>query len=237
MPTEKLTEKSVYEKRWQFAIKTDKVQLGNLQINIEFLEQTGLIQPNIKALELGGGSGSLASFLHGQGISVIGSDISQTAIEYAQKLHPDVEFRAHSADELPYQDSTFDIVMSFDVLEHLSNVDRHLCEVSRVLKPGGYYLLQTPNKFSNVIFETLKSRSTDWKRYHPSLHFFGQLKRRLMKNGFNPQFVKMNTMNEYAVNKFKGVGLPGFLFRWINFRYLPFRLQTNFYVIAKKASG
>ena len=222
------------ERSWQDAIERGITNRGNLQVNLDFLKQTGLINAHQKVLELGCGTGNLAHFLRTTGVAVIGSDIAQTAINHARQCYPDMDFRAHSAEELPYEDGSFDIVMSFDVLEHLPNVDQHLREVRRVLKPGGCYLLQTPNKLSNAVFETLKCRSLEWKRYHPSLHFFGQLKKRLTGNGFRCQCIKMNTMNEFAVNKIKKIGLPGWLFAWINFRYLPFRLQTNFYVIAQK---
>ena len=225
---------SALERSWQHAIQTGKTDRGNLQINIQFLKETGLLGNNKRVLELGCGSGSLASILHKKGVSIIASDIAQTAIDQARKLHPDIEFQTHSAEALPYDDQTFDIVMSFDVLEHLPNVNQHLHEVYRVLKPSGFYLFQTPNKFSNSIFETLKCRSLEWKKYHPSLHFYGQLRRRLYRNGFLFRCIKMNTMNDFAVNKIKKVGLPGWLFSWINFRYMPYRLQTNFYVLAQK---
>lgn len=234
MCQDKTKENPVYERRWEHAINSGRIQLGNLQTNFDFLERTGLIATDKKLLELGCGSGQLASFLQKKSVSIIASDISETAIEHARKLHPEVDFRAHSAEELPYKDNSFDIVMSFDVLEHLPNVDQHLCEVQRVLKPNGHYLLQTPNKLSNATFETLKCRSMAWKKFHPSLHFYGQLRRRLNRNGFSFRCVKMNTMNEFAIKKIKKIGLPGWLFAWINFRYMPFRLQTNFYVIAQK---
>lgn len=231
------TESSAQECSWKHAIEIGKIDRGNLQVNVDFLDQTGLITNGKQVLELGCGSGTLASILLEKGVSIIGSDIAQSAINHARKLHPDMEFQTHSAEKLPYHDQMFDIVLSFDVLEHLPRVDQHLSEVRRVLKPDGYYLFQTPNKLSNAIFETLKCRSMVWKKFHPSLHFYGQLRRRLERNGFQTRFVKMNTMNEYAVNKFNRVGLPGFLFRWIDFRYMPYRLQTNFYVIAQKKFG
>jgi ubiquinone/menaquinone biosynthesis C-methylase UbiE len=224
------------ERSWQHGIPSGITNRGNLQVNLDFLEQTGLLSAGQKALELGCGTGNLASCLQSQGILMVASDISETAIEHARRIHPEIAFRIHAAEELPYDDGAFDLVMSFDVLEHLSNVDQHLNEVYRVLKNNGYYLLQTPNKFCNAAFETLKCRSMEWKKYHPSLHFYGQLKRRLKQNGFYSHFVKMNTMNEFAINKIKRIGLPGWLFSWINFEYMPFRLQTNFYVIAKKAA-
>jgi ubiquinone/menaquinone biosynthesis C-methylase UbiE len=225
------------ERSWQDAIERGISNRGNLQANLSFLKQTDLINANKKVLELGCGTGALAHFLHTTGTAVIGSDIAKTAIDHARKCYPETEFRTHSAEELPYEDGSFDIVMSFDVLEHLPNVDQHLREVRRVVKADGYYLLQTPNKLSNAIFETLKCRSLEWKKYHPSLHFFGQLKKRLTDHGFRCRCIKMNTMNEFAINKIKRIGLPGWLFAWINFRYLPFRLQTNFYIIAQKTEA
>ncbi|MHC5191610.1 MAG: class I SAM-dependent methyltransferase [Planctomycetota bacterium] len=234
-PTKK--EHAAAERGWQHAIKKGVSNRGNLQINLDFLEETHLINSAVKALELGCGTGNLAAHLQAQGVSMVAADISETAIEHARKTHPGIEFQTHPAEELPYDDNTFDAVMSFDVLEHLPDVDRHLSEVWRVLKPTGHYLLQTPNKLSNATFETLKCRSFEWKKYHPSLHFHGQLKRRLRKHRFDPKFIKMNTMNEFAVNKFKRIGLPGWCVSWINFRYLPFWLQTNFYLVAKKADN
>ena len=236
MSSDNHIDNSADERTWKYAIETGRINLGNLQVNIDFLKQTDLVYTNRKMLELGCGTGNLASFLYEKGVSVIASDIAQTAIDHARKLHPGIEFQVHSAEELPYSDQSFDIVLSFDVLEHLPRVNQHLSEVRRVLKPEGYYLFQTPNKLSNAIFETLKCRSMEWKKFHPSLHFYGQLRRRLNQNGFSFRCIKMNTMNEFAVNKIKKIGVPGWLFSWINFRYVPYRLQTNFYVIAQKTN-
>lgn len=234
MSPENTIDHSAFERRWEHAINSGRVQLGNLSLNIDFLEKTAQIEAGKKVLELGCGAGNLASWLKTKDVHVIASDISQTAVEHARQLHPDIEFRVHPAQDLPYEDHTFDIVMSFDVLEHLPDVDQHLSEVRRVLKPGGSYLLQTPNKLTNSVFETLHCRSMAWKKYHPSLHSYGQLRRRLNRHGFSFHCIKMNTMSEFMLKKIKKVGLPPCLFAWINFRYFPYRLQTNFFVIARK---
>ena len=75
---------------------------------------------------------------------------------------------------LPYPAATFDILISFDVFEHIPDSDAHLREVRRVLRPGGggggRYLLQTPNKWTNSVFETIRWRSlTAWRQDHCSL--------------------------------------------------------------------
>ena len=144
--------------------------------------------------------------------------------------------RSHegSATRLPFPDASFDAVLSFDLFEHIARVDRHVSEVHRVLKAGGYYLFQTPNKYSDVVFETLALRSLKWRRAHPSLHTPGQLRRRLESHGFDVRFVKMNPMNAYMRGKLKRLGPAAHLFEWIDFRKLPLGLQTNLYVIGQK---
>ena len=77
----------------------------------------------------------------------------------------------------------FDVVMSFDVLEHIPDSDRHLQEVRRVLRPGGHYVLQTPNKLTNAVFETIRWRSL--RHGAPTTARFGQLQRRLRAAGFS----------------------------------------------------
>ena len=136
---------------------------------------------------------------------------------------------------MPYENESFDIVLSFDLFEHIAKIDKHVSEVHRVLREGGHYLFQTPNKYSNMVFETLYHKSLKWRRAHPSLHSPGQLKRRLTKHGFKMQYVKMNPINEFTLDKLKKrFGILGNIFKRINFYRLPIFLQPNLYVIARK---
>ncbi|MEI8254066.1 MAG: class I SAM-dependent methyltransferase [Deltaproteobacteria bacterium] len=54
------------------------------------------------------------------------------------------DLRQGSVYELPYESGMFDLVLSFSVFEHLHEYDKALGEVSRVLKPGGLFLLGMP---------------------------------------------------------------------------------------------
>jgi SAM-dependent methyltransferase len=59
------------------------------------------------------------------------------------------------ATELPFKDETWDLVTSFDTLEHLIYPDKFLCECFRILKNGAYFILSTPNLaafLSRVVF-------------------------------------------------------------------------------------
>lgn len=53
-----------------------------------------------------------------------------------------------SAEDVPLDDSAFDIVISIDSLDHMPDVDRVLIEVSRLLKPNGYFIMSINNKGS-----------------------------------------------------------------------------------------
>jgi ubiquinone/menaquinone biosynthesis C-methylase UbiE len=227
-------QQDLYDTGWRGELERGKEQRGNLQTNLDFLAQTDLLKGGDRILEIGCGIGTVVHELSKQGYDAIGTDISPVAIEYGLKKYAPIKLEAQPAEELPYEDEAFDVVLSFDLFEHIARIDLHVSEVRRVLKGGGYYLFQTPNKCSNVIFETLAHRSLKWRRAHPSLHTAGQLRRRLARHGFETRFVKMDLRNEYTYRKFKKLGPLAPLVGRINFAKLPLVLQTNFYVVARK---
>jgi len=235
MMDEQLKEQQdLYDKSWGGGLDRGKEQRGNLQINLDFLVQTDRLEPSDRILEIGCGIGTIVFELSRQGYDVTGTDISSVAIEYGRSKYGDVRLEVQPAEELAFDDQAFDVVLSFDLFEHIALIDRHVAEVARVLKPEGYYLFQTPNKLSNAVFETLSHKSLKWRRYHPSLHTPGQLRRRLAKHGFEAHFVKMDPINEYTQAKLKKLGPLGSVVGRVNFTKLPLLLQTNLYVVAQK---
>jgi ubiquinone/menaquinone biosynthesis C-methylase UbiE len=227
-------QQELYDAGWCQELQAGKEERGNLQTNLEFLAQTNVLKPGDKVLEIGCGIGSVVFELSKQGYDVTGTDISNAAITYGLKKYGDIRLEVQPAETLPYEDKSFDIVLSFDLFEHIAQIDRHVSEVARVLRPGGSYLFQTPNKYSNATYETLWTKSLQWRRYHPSLHSPGQLRRRLAKHGFETRFIKMNPINEFTRKKLKKLGPVGWIIRHVNFRLLPLVLQTNLYVVAHK---
>jgi ubiquinone/menaquinone biosynthesis C-methylase UbiE len=108
-------------------------------------------------LELGCGSGDLTYKLLDNAARIVATDISQNAIELAERRRElwalsaeelgRIEFRQMSAVQLTLPDQQFDWVISTSMIEHLhpDDVDVHLGEVRRVLKPSGNYLIWCPN--------------------------------------------------------------------------------------------
>lgn len=227
-------QQELYDEIWRKGLEAGKEDRGNLRADLEFIAQTNLLKPTDKILEIGCGTGSVVFELSRQGYDIAGTDISREAIAYGLEKHGDIRLQVQPAEALQFADETFDVVLSFDLFEHIAQVDRHVSEVFRVLRDGGYYLFQTPNKYCNAIFATLSNRSLKWRRAHPSLHTPGQLRRRLSEHNFETRFVKMNTMNEFTIGKLRQLGPIGRIFERVNFRRLPLSLQTNLYVVARK---
>lgn len=227
-------QQELYDRGWRKELQAGKEERGNLQTNLEFLAQTDLLKPQDKILEIGCGIGTVVFELSEKGHDIVGNDISGEAIEYGRKKYSDIRLEVQAAETLPYEDESFDVVLSFDLFEHIAEIDKHISEVRRVLGPGGYYLFQTPNRYSNIIYETLWTKSLQWRRYHPSLHSPGQLRRRMARHGFETRFVKMNPINEFTEKKLEKLGPLGSILRRVDFRRMPLVLQTNLYVIANK---
>ena len=219
-------------------LKNGKIDRSNFDANIQFLEGTGLLKKDIRILEIGCGAGRLTNYLIQKGFDAIGFDISETLIKEGHSRYPDtLIFIASGGGDMPLKDSFFDIVLSFDVLEHIPDVDAHLSEVRRVLKSGGFYLFQTPNKLTNVPFEIIKNGSlTKHKAYHCYLQTFWSLKGLLAAHSFEFRFVKMPVMNGFMEQKIwrifgrARVGLS----RVVNPDRLPLPMRTNFYVYGAK---
>jgi len=227
-------QQELYDRGWRKELKAGKEERGNLQTNLEFLAQTDLLRPQDRILEIGCGIGTVVNELRSKGHDIAGIDISGEAIEYGRKKYGDIRLEVQAAETLPYEDEAFEVVLSFDLFEHIAAIDKHISEVRRVLRPGGYYLFQTPNRYSNIIYETLWTKSLQWRQYHPSLHSPGQLRRRMARHGFETQFVKMNPINKFTEKKLQKLGLLGNILRRVDFRRMPLVLQTNLYVISSK---
>lgn len=101
-----------------------------------------------RVLDAGCGSGYGAARLAMTASRVFAVDNSQEAIEHARRCYPmaNLHFLQASCISLPTPDSTFDLVVAFEVIEHLAQWGDFLAEMRRVLAPGGLFLVSTPNR-------------------------------------------------------------------------------------------
>ncbi|HEY0762861.1 MAG TPA: class I SAM-dependent methyltransferase [Pyrinomonadaceae bacterium] len=98
-----------------------------------------------RVLDLGCGNGRHAMYFARQGFSAAGIDVSEQAIEWAKDWASreglEIDFRVGDIENLPFDDSTVDVVVSHGVLDHvhMSTARKAATEVRRVLGPGGLF--------------------------------------------------------------------------------------------------
>jgi ubiquinone/menaquinone biosynthesis C-methylase UbiE len=106
-----------------------------------------LFAEGARVLDAGCGSGyGTAEFTHA--ISVVAVDVSAEAVAHARRTfsRPAVQFLQGALEALPFADGSFDLLVAFEVIEHLERWQEMLAEARRVLSPSGVLLVSTPNK-------------------------------------------------------------------------------------------
>ena len=112
-----------------------------------------------RALDVGTGTGQFALYLAGSGFVVTGIDLAENMISHAKQnagRHKlDIDFQIGDAERLEFEDNTFDVVVSRNLLWTLPNPQQAIFEWHRVMKPGAIL----------VVCDGLWMNYT-WKRIH-----------------------------------------------------------------------
>lgn len=112
-----------------------------------------------KVLDNGCGTGILFATLQNNDAQVIGLDISSEMLKYAKK-HADHLLLGNS-EQLPFKDSTFDVVFCRSLLHHLPNPQKAVDEIKRVLKPGKDVVFVDTNKSLISTLPRMIANTTD----------------------------------------------------------------------------
>jgi len=84
-------------------------------------------------------------------MNIFGVDVCSHAIEVASKeleKNQNIHLCRAKGEDLPFEDSYFDIVFSSEVIEHVKEVGQFMEEVHRVLKNQGVFIITTPSRFN-----------------------------------------------------------------------------------------
>ena len=95
--------------------------------------------PGRRTLDIGCGEGRLPRDLKERGHHVIGVDASPTLVAAARALDPGMDIRVADAAALPLGDASVDLAIAFMSLQDIDDMPKAVCEVARVLEPGGQF--------------------------------------------------------------------------------------------------
>lgn len=107
-----------------------------------------------RVLEIGVGTGRWTTLLLKQGARVVGLDISPSMVRIAAEKIRDSQMGGNAAllladaAKLPFKASSFDGLLCLNVFSHLRDHQQCLREVARVLRPGGFLVVNYPNVLS-----------------------------------------------------------------------------------------
>lgn len=116
---------------------------------------------------------------------VVGGDISEEAILYAKEHYQkeNIRFKVMNAGHLEFPDKYFEVVCTFETLEHLENQEKYIAEAKRVLTDEGVFIVSTPyakrtiykpkNPYHKIEFSREDFQSL-LERYFSKVEIFGQ---------------------------------------------------------------
>jgi SAM-dependent methyltransferase len=102
------------------------------------------------ALDVGCGEGRFCRMIREQGISTVGIDPTRALLERARHLDSSGDYRCARAEELPFPDEQFDLVISYLSLIDIADTERAIAEMTRVLKRGGTLLIANLTSFASA---------------------------------------------------------------------------------------
>lgn len=98
-------------------------------------------------LDIACGAGYGSQYLACRADTVVGVDVSLNAVTYAKNNYAEknLYFLQGNALHLPFEDNFFDVVISFETIEHIKEYKNYVKEMKRVLTPDGVFICSTPH--------------------------------------------------------------------------------------------
>ncbi|MEK6887223.1 MAG: class I SAM-dependent methyltransferase [Nanoarchaeota archaeon] len=108
----------------------DELHLEEQTKKLEIIKKEIKIDKETKLLDVGCGSGISSQFE----CDVTGVDPSEELIKLAEKRVPSAQFMVENAEQLPFEDKSFDVIISLTAIQNFNNIEKGLNEIKRVGK-------------------------------------------------------------------------------------------------------
>lgn len=136
----------------------------------------------VNVLDIGTGSGNFIQVLLNTiaDVQITGVDPNSDALNEAKEIYPEFAFLEMSGESLQFDDNSFDAASISMALHHLPNVQQTLTEMQRVVKPGGWI----------IINELYSDNLSPAQEVHKIYHHFRSTVDRILGVTHNPTFTK-----------------------------------------------
>lgn len=167
-------------------------------VTVEHLHRYAIANDIVKnkvVLDLASGEGYGSYNLSKSASKVIGVDIDEKTVFDARKKYVNVNlsFIVGTADKIPVDSNSIDVVVSFETIEHHDKHDEMLSEIKRVLKDDGVLIMSSPDK---KYYSDLTGQQNP---FHVKELYFREFKE-LIDKSF--QFTKYYYQNSFNFNSF-----------------------------------
>lgn len=207
---------------------------GNWNAPAALLRAIERLPREARILELGAGGGFLGIELQRLGFHDITlSDLTATSLAALRENAPGARLVCADAASLPFRDGAFDVVISSDVIEHIPENEEHVAEVARVLRPGGLYLLKTPNRLMADAYYRMRGLH-DAYFWHPSMVSPGEARDLFGRYGFRTRVLRQARLTSAQVAKLPGPRRLRPVARHVPLGWMPASLRPHLEIVAKK---
>lgn len=167
-------------------------------VTVEHLHRYAIANDFVKnkvVLDIASGEGYGSYILSKKALEVMGVDIDEETVLDAQKKYVsnNLNFKVGSADNIPLDSNSIDIVVSFETIEHHDKHDEMLLEIKRVLKPDGILIMSSPDKKYYSDMSGFKNKFHIKELYFEEFEF-------LIKKHF--KYAKFYVQKAYNLNSF-----------------------------------
>lgn len=228
--------KEYYDERYARLHGDDRVTLNKIRRMVDFGER------KLKILDIGCGPGTVSGPLVQMGHEVFGLDISDASVREAGAKGIKARLCDLEAEELPFPEGEFDLVMALDVLEHVFDPTAVLEKMKRVAKNDGALLICFPNHFDLInrlrillgfgIVHWHHRKTKVWEYFHVRFPTLAEIREWIGANGLSIHKLQINSSVPRVLRPFVPKPLV-----WLGLRASGPLFSSKFLILAKREPG